>query len=344
MFGFRVDCPSCLVEGAAIETWGDDDGAREDGACCRLGVPQLLACRLCGLRAQGVVHGASSTNHESGCPGCGSALDDAARASHVCPTCRAYAGQVETATPTPFPDLPVDELERALQEWAVAEGLSTGDELLSAYFDVVGPGELHAALQRRERVETTFDVADYFLGGGVAGPACTVGPRGGAIAMEVGRAPLSSSLLEKRAAERTLPLARTASPRDELRAIASVLAADGETGAADVAWLARAAEARGIAPIERDELRVWRPNELPPPPTLEDRERVLEEMFRIGTCGGDIDDSELRVVREFARAWGVDPDRLRQWAELYTMGEPNPAERWLRRLGLFLLPPETETR
>jgi hypothetical protein len=131
---------------------------------------------------------------------------------------------------------------------------------------------------------------------------------------------------------------RVAGPREELLALASVAAADGEASPDDLAVLARAAEKRGVASLGPDEIRVWRPIEVPAPNTLVDRERVLEEMFQMGWSDGQMDESELRVIRDFSRAWGIDPERLRQWTELYSLGDSNAVEKWLRRIGLFLFP------
>ena len=43
---------------------------------------------------------------------------------------------------------------------------------------------------------------------------------------------------------------------------------------------------------------------------LADRERVLEEMFQLAWSDGELDESELRVIRDYARAWAIDPQRL----------------------------------
>ena len=88
-----------------------------------------------------------------------------------------------------------------------------------------------------------------------------------------------------------------------------------------------------------DEVRVWRPNELDPPATLVDRERVLEEMFQLAWADGQMDESELRVIRDFALAWGIDSQRLRDWIEMYTFADANRFERWMRRISGFLFPP-----
>jgi hypothetical protein len=44
------------------------------------------------------------------------------------------------------------------------------------------------------------------------------------------------------------------------------------------------------------------------------------------------------VVRDYARAWGIDPERVREWLEMYSFADANIFERWFRRIGFFLFP------
>jgi hypothetical protein len=229
------------------------------------------------------------------------------------------------------PPATLEELERGLDAWAREEGLASARELVEAYFVVGSPADVLAAIASGQVVETTFDVADYlFSSGGGAGGA--------------GGEPATMRAREEEAAPSTLRIPRPASvrrfggPREELLALASVAAADGEASQEDQSVLARAAQTRGVPPLAPDEVRVWRPNEIDPPVTLVDRERVLEEMFQTASADGQLDESELRVIRDFARAWGIDPERVREWMDLYTFADSNVVERWLKRIGFFLFP------
>ena len=320
-FEVRVDCPSCTVEGTRIETW------KTETPSCRLGVPESAHCRLCGHTAEGQVVGVETCAPGDGCPGCGTPLDDAIREAQRCPFCGTHAMLVDRKSGRTFADH--GELERALDTWAREEGLGSARDLLETYFVVPDSNEVFAALGRGERIETTFDVADYlFSGGGAAGAA------GEPVIMMREQDDAPNTLRNPQPAS----LRRVGGPREELLAIASVAAADGEASPDDQAVLARAAKKRGMPPLGGEDIRVWRPNEIDPPPTLVDRERVLEEMFQMGWSDGQMDESELRVIRDFARAWGIDPERLREWTELYSFGDSNRFERWFRRIGLFLFP------
>lgn len=259
-----------------------------------LGLPVAARCRLCGQSA---------------------ALEMDVAAPRL----------VEEAPPRAFES--VDDLRGALTLWAREEGLGSPEDMIDVYFVLRTVDDVFQAHQRREPIETTFDVADYLFSGGAAGAT--------------GGIELAERVDETyRHSRPSMPhsIRPIGGPRDELLAIASVAAADGEASADDLVVLGRAAEKRGLSPLAAADIRVWRPQELPAPNTLVDRERVLEEMFQMGWSDGQMDESELRVIRDYARAWGIDPERLREWTELYSLGDSNRVERWFRRIGLFLFP------
>jgi uncharacterized tellurite resistance protein B-like protein len=52
----------------------------------------------------------------------------------------------------------------------------------------------------------------------------------------------------------------------------------------------------------KDEWRIWRPLELAPPP---DAAATLAAMLQTALADSDLDASEVRVLREYARAWQV---------------------------------------
>lgn len=58
-------------------------------------------------------------------------------------------------------------------------------------------------------------------------------------------------------------------------------------------------------------------------------------MLQLAWADGQLDASELRVVRDFARAWGIDPQRVRDWIDAYDFGASSSLERWLRRFAFF---------
>ncbi len=316
-FEIHADCSACRVEGAVTETWDTD------GACGRLGVPLSARCRMCGAASEG--RASADAMFPSGCPACGADLDDACRDAHRCPMCGAGAQLHAASAGRAFASRA--ELEAALDAWARDEGLSSSRELIESAF-VLGTVEaVHAALERGERVETTFDVADLLFGSGQSGGG------GETIAIDREEKPPNTQRMRPPPSIR-----RYGGAYDELLALASVAAADGEANAQDLGALERAAQTRGLQPLPLSEVRVRRPGEIDPPPTLVDRERLLEEMFQMAWADGEMDPSELKVIREFSRVWGIDPERLEEWTKMYTFADTGRIERWFRRVGQMIFP------
>jgi hypothetical protein len=267
------------------------------------------ACRVEGARVEAWEPGAASP------------------ASHRCRLCGASAEHGAPEAPTRLPTT-LAELDRALGAWAVEEGLASAGELVEAYFVLPTGAEILAAMARGELVETTFDVVDYLFSSG--------GGTGGATAVEttVVRPDVAPPSFRPAPAS----LRRVGGPRDELLALAAVAASDGDASADDQEVLRRAAEQRGIPPLAAEDIHVRRPAEIDPPATLVQREALLKEMFWMAWSDGELDESELRVVRAFARAWGVDPQRVQEWTDIATYGDSNRLERWVTRIGRFLFP------
>ncbi len=324
-FEIRVDCPACRVESARVETWN----AASPGA--RLGLPDTAVCALCGHAAEARLELASSPFPGDGCPKCGAALDDGGREAHRCPFCGCAGALLETRAGARFAS--EAELAAALDAWARMEGLSSGAELVLAYFVLPDIPQIGAALARGDAVETTFDVADYlFSSGGGGGDAS--GRAGEPAVLRTSSPPPPVTMRMSQ----PVSIRPTGGPREELLALASVAAADGEASFEDQQVLLRAASRRGVVPLVAGDMRVWRPNEIPAPATLVDRERVLEEMLQLAWADGQLDASELRVIRDFARAWGIDPQRVQDWIQAYDFGASGTLERWLRRFAFFLFP------
>ena len=245
--------------------------------------------------------------------------------AYRCYLCGASGAPHETAPPR-VPST-VEELERALAAWAAEEALASTRELLEAYFVLPTPAAIFEAIRGGEVVETTFDVVDYLFSGGSGGGAAL---ESGPIPVREDPAPPSVPLPQPPSRR------RVGGPRDELLALAAVAASDGEASAEDLQELERAAERRGVPPLAPHEIHVYRPGEIDPPATLVQREALLKEMFMMAFSDSSLDESELRVVRAFARAWGVDPLCVQEWTNVVRSGSSNKIEVWVTRLGRSL--------
>lgn len=248
------------------------------------------------------------------CPDCGvegAVLEWVEPGGPVEAACRLCGHRTEGGRPTArgrrFGD--AAEVEAALAAWARGEGEPDVAVFTAVNMQGLAPGEVAARVIRGERVETSFDVIAFLFpqaaaGTGVddrlrearvaqgpppAGPAAS--PAGSAAASPAAASPAASPAAE---------------PEDVARALVSVMVADGVIRPAERAFLARTLKAWGAPGIPEEAYRVWRPQELGPPA---DPARLMAAMRSMCLCDGEVDRSEVRILSEYARAWGVPLDR-----------------------------------
>lgn len=217
----------------------------------------------------------------------------------------------------------------ALSAWAREDGEPDVGVFAAANFNGRTPAAIARALLAGERVDTGFDVIAWLFpslqGGGSA--ATDERPR-----QKVGEAtPRSDSppvvLLRQTISYDDADRAPVADPRDIGRALASVMLADGVIHPDERRFLDTVMEQLGAPPLAEQDLRVWRPPELGP---IADPVTLLRAMRRLALADQEADDSERRVIAEYARSWRVplpaDP-----------LPDPRPIPRLLRALhGLVL--------
>jgi hypothetical protein len=309
------DCPHCLCEAAVVEEMDPVHPA------CHLGVPARRRCRLCAWE-QVAVEEPFAPRHPTSlgrCPACHKPLSEAARAGEgPCSHCGYAPTLREVRAPEDLRD--EGEAVAALARWAAEEGEPDVGAFCVANMGVAATVVV-AALARRERVGTTFDVIAFLFPGGGA-PGATADPRSPAIAKPV-TAPAPASIEAP---------AATMDPRTPARVLVSVMVADGTLRSGErtfvVRWLAR----EGLPPLGPDDLRVWRPSELGAPPPPEVRDRLLEAAVQLMHLDRERDGSEWRVIRTFARAWGVPDAALEAWDRRFDRRYASPMARLARAL------------
>lgn len=279
------DCPDCLVESAMVEFI--DPAVAE-------GVAVEAWCRLCGRR-----EALGELEHH------GVRFLDAAHALGF------------------------------LERWARAEGEEEAQAFCVANIGGLDTAEVARRLVAREPVHTSFDVVAFLfpgMGGGLASaaPPPEVAPeqRREAEGSEAVFAGPPAARGQRPVQERALLRADTVLdaieeahtqetdswvPPDEVevhaedaraavRALASVMLADGLIRPGERVFLDAFLHKAGLPPAEEAELRRWRPGEVPRP---SDPEALVEAMIELAHVDRERDGSEWRVVREFARAWGL---------------------------------------
>lgn len=178
----------------------------------------------------------------------------------------------------------VEDVHAALGAWALAEGVEDVDDFVRQNFLDERLDLVTDRVLARESVPTNFDVLAWLLPGFGAGmnlqPNVRVDP------------PL--------AVDAPVVVTDPVDPNAARRAAIAVAIADGRIHPAEAALLGE---------VDPSELRVWRPIDLGRP---EDPAATVAMMVRIARADGEVDRSEVRVISEFARAWGVpfDPESL----------------------------------
>lgn len=272
------DCPHCRVESALVELFDPSE---------RVGVAIEGECRLCG-----------------------------------------YARELGEVVRFGQPFASADEVIEALARWAEEDGEADVHVFAVANFNGRDPDGIARAVLAGERVDTGFDVIAWLFpatqGSGRRGedaearPAPRFGPATRS-AGGLGRAMRSADGLGgSRGPPRASPppqeepneaphtgtdaRSRGAAPHTVARALASVMLADGRIRPVERRFLDEAVRRLGGAPLEERDLRVWRPTELGP---VGDPAALIAAMRALALCDREADGSELRVLREFARAWQV---------------------------------------
>lgn len=204
-------------------------------------------------------------------------------------------------------DLRVAGVARAsLAAWCEADGGGDLDAFCLASFGL-GADEVVARLGAGEAVGSTFDVIAFLFPHAGAASAPSERPR-----LHLGEAP------EPRQPPPTPPLVTPMEPRTPGRFLVSVMVADGALRAGERAFVDRFLLRNELPALAADDLRVWRPLELGPPPPPELRDRLLEAAVHLMHLDRSRDGAEWRVVRAFASAWGVPESTVVAWDERYS--------------------------
>jgi hypothetical protein len=311
-FEALADCDACLVESAVVELI-----AQAEVAGATQGIVLERRCRAClrESRAGGIVHGGESFRGEPA---------------------RARA---------------------ALERWAREEGDEDAARFVDAHFE--HPIDVIAEqLARGERVQTCFDAIAWLFpgvgavgggGGGGGGVSTPVAPIDGTTletgppAFDVARPEITWPDVRRHRASlapMAIPVTHESIPkhlqplRVSARALASVMLADGLADATDRAFVDRTLAGWGHPPIEPADLAVWRPHDLGWP---HDPGEVVLAMCRLAYVDGQRDATEWRVVREFARSWGVSLEAVEAFGrQLAKENEKGLEKAWSSFKGLFV--------
>lgn len=203
---------------------------------------------------------------------------------------------------------------RALSEWAIREGETDTDAFCQASLGGMTAREVVSHLLAQKVVETNFDVMAYLFFGMSHGSQ-------GRSSTELASTKVASTRIrvnnERMALQRRegvesqpkdesegvgLPMVDLTAPGLVARCLSAVMVVDGQIRRVELQFLANTLEQMGLPSLVDDDVRAWRPNELPTPcePLV-----LLRLMIGMGGVDGALDPAEWRVIREFGRSWGL---------------------------------------
>ncbi len=229
-----------------------------------------------------------------------------------------------------------------MAQWAHEEGCHSVEELLEVSFGTIPLEEMFAKMQAQQRVETSFDVLGFLfshIGGG--------GSVGGLQAREGAQDPLAVNL-EGQPQNRShwgfaptsriqLPKNLAPSRRNGALALISVMAADGQVRPRERAYLEAFLLHEELAPLQEAEIKLRRPHEIGPVGGLPQREALIERMLELAHIDEEADESEVRLIREYARHWGVDPARIDAWIQSHEAHTVSGLSRMVSKIKDLLL-------
>lgn len=332
-FEVLADCPHCHVEGAMLEVFD------QQAPCCHLGVALESRCRFCGLHTEGRVRGPGDPPEsvrramtEERCPRCATPLDE--HSQRRCHHCGLEAFAQVTNPPIPLDT--VADVEAALAHWAASDGFDSVEQMLEANFGSASVEDIHANIRAGRRVETSFDVLGYLFahmgGSGAGGGMPAVEDALPRMGQNVAPEPDNEDWAVAPTARIQLPAGRRPHRRNRALALISVMAADGQIRDSERRFVEHILHEEGLDALRDEEIRVHRPHEVGPVGSIKDREALLEIMVELAHIDHERDETEIRLVRDYGRAWGVDPKRVDTWIAAHEVRSGSRLQRFLIKI------------
>ena len=186
------------------------------------------------------------------------------------------------------------QIEEGVLAWMQRLGAQDIHSFCRLHFYGLTPEELYEKLHKGEQIESSFDALEYLFPG-FAGAGVVVFTE-----EEV-------SLAEPEPTEEPYSYTPNMHLPVEARALAAVMLADGKVHPKEEQLLDQFLVELKAKPLEEQDLRSWLPFDLPIP---KDPERLIRMMLEVALVDKELDETEWRVIREFARYWGCDRKQL----------------------------------
>lgn len=299
-----ASCEHCRTESAVVEVF---DPLMPS---VHVGVPSERRCRLCGAHEVTQDDFAPAQPPGDRCPRCSTILSADSREGRApCESCGYQPRLVRLAEPADLTDR--ERARAALAAWARDEGEEDPERFCLANLGMPVDAAV-ALLAEKQVVPTTFDVIAWLFPTTASGSGRTDG-----------------HAVPKVEAPTELPPTQSeppafVDPHVPARVLASVMLADGAIRKGEREFIRSWLDEEGLPQPRHEDLRVWRAPDLGAISDRRLRERLLEACVELVHLDGQRDDSEWRMIRDYARWWGVPEDRIGAWDKAYQAKYASP--------------------
>jgi hypothetical protein len=192
-----------------------------------------------------------------------------------------------------FTDL--DQTRDLLHKWIIKEGGTDINHFCEMNFCGLTEEEVLSRLLQKKTIESSFDVLEYLFPG-FAGGGLSITTE---IEEEYWEDPLPTEEAYTYIPDKNIPV--------EARALAAVMLADGSLKEQEEELINQTLMLDGLSCLQDKDKHGWMPMDLPIPSDPED---LILKMLDVAFVDHDLDESEWRVIKEFARYWGCDRKKL----------------------------------
>jgi len=205
------------------------------------------------------------------------------------------------------------QTEKYLSDWVREKGGFDLDRFCELNFCGLSGAEVVQRLIKKEKIPATFDILEHIFPGFAGG--------GMSISLETGAeyweedAPTEEAYTYR--PDPDIPI--------EARALCAVMLADGKIHDVEQQLITQILKNTGKKAQTEADMQSWLPVDLPIP---KDPDALVIHMLEVAFCDDELDETEWRVIREFARYWGFDRKRL----ELERTKRKGPPRSFLSRL------------
>ena len=184
-----------------------------------------------------------------------------------------------------------EQIKSHLQSWVEKEGGKDVQHFCEMNFYGLSQQEVIERLLNKQPIESSFDVLEYlFPGFGGGGISVTTDEE-----EDLWEEPLLTEEAYSYVPDSSIPV--------EARALAAVMLADGDWREEEEQLINQILQKQGLSHIQEEDKYGWMPVDLPIP---NDPDGLILSMMDVAFVDEELDESEWRVIKEFARYWGCD--------------------------------------